>query len=160
MTIQTKPDRGTDGEAMTARPWSMATIEDDTAAEDGSAQFTRTEVLRYQDTVVDMCAAKGVLVGFSVDAAVQLARLYHDGRNANCGYRVSGQHGGGEMSDERAEAWALYCAALDNMPIRCAETCSDVARGKWPTRLNAVDEMQVGFAALARYWKLGPRKVP
>ena len=34
----------------------------------------------------------------------------------------------------------------------------DVARGKFPGRLNAVDEMQTGFKALAEHWKMGPRK--
>lgn len=151
-------DRGASGPAMGARASSMATIEDDTAAEDGTAQFTRTEVLRYADGVIDWYAAKGILHGRLLDAARDLAELYQNGRNAPVGYRQMGAYGGGEMSDARAEAWAEYCEALDQIPIRCQDTCMDVARGKFPGRLNAVDEMQTGFKALAEHWKMGPRK--
>ncbi len=153
-------DRGTDGPAMASRPSAMVVIEDDTAGQDGSRRFTRTEVKRVTDGVLDWYAGRGVLLGWSVDAADRLARLYREGNHAPTGYRVSGAIGGGEMSDARAEAWRAYCAAIDSLPHRCRETCEDIARGRFPTRLNAVDEMQVGFKALAGYWKLGPRNPP
>ena len=151
-------DRGADGQAMTARPFVMATIEDDTAGEDGARRFTRTEVKRVQDGVIEWYAGRGVLLGWAVDAAGRLADLYRDGNHAPTGYRVSGAQGGAEMSDERAATWAEYCAAIDSLPHRCRETCEDVARGKFPARLNAVDEMQVGFKALVRYFRLGPQQ--
>lgn len=152
------PDRGATGQAMLARASSMATIEDDTAAEDGTAQFTRTEVLRYADGVIDWYAAKGILHGRLLDAARDLAELYQNGRNAPVGYRQMGAYGGGEMSDARAEAWRDYCRALDHVPKRCEGACMDIARGLFPTGLNAVANMVEGFGVLADYWKMGPRK--
>lgn len=147
-------DRGADGPAMLARAASLTIIEDDTAAEDGSARFTRTEVNRVRDAVLDMYAEHGILTGRRLSAAQELARLYDAGKVAPTGYRVSGGHGGGEMSDERAEAWAAYCRALEAMPIRCQDACMDVARGVWPTDARAVANMQDGFAALALLWRM------
>lgn len=147
-------DRGADGQAMASRPFVMATVEDDTAGEDGARRFTRTEVKRLQDDVISMFAGRGILTGARLDAAVELARLYEAGRIAPTGYR-SGEGGGGEMSDERAEAWAAYCAALDRVPRRCQDACMDVARNRWPTDMNAVANMRDGFAALAAVWKMG-----
>ena len=147
-------DRGTAGPAMLARPAAMVTVEDDTAAEDGSRRFTRTEVKRVQDDVISMYAGRGILAGRRLDAAVELARLYEAGRNAPTGYSGSGLGGNGEMSDDRAEAWAAYCAALDRVPIRCQDACMDVARNRWPTDLNAVRNMQDGFEALAVVWRM------
>ena len=156
-TPRAEPDRGTDGPAMAARPWTMATVEADTDAEDGTARFTRSDVKRVQDGVIDAYASRGALSGFSLDAAGTLARLYHDGRVAPSGWRQMGSYGGGEMSDARADAWRDYCAALDQIPVRCQETCADLAAGRFPARLNALAEMRDGFAALAKHWRLGPR---
>lgn len=150
----TAADRGADGPAMLARPFTMATIEDDTAGDDGTSRFTRSEVKRINDTVLDWYAEHGVLTGRRHDAARELARLYHDGRNAPTGYRVGGGHGGGEMSDDRAEAWAAYCRALDHLPKRCEAACADVARGMWPTGLNSVAAIQEGFGVLADLWRM------
>ncbi len=148
-----RADRGTDGEAMLSRPHATVTIEDDTAAEDGTPQFTRTEVRRYADGLLDQLAATGRLTGRRLESAIDLARMYHEGRHAACGYAGSGRLGGGEMSDERAEAWGAYCRALDAVPLRCQETCADVASGRYPTRHNWPDEMQDGFKALADLWR-------
>lgn len=150
-------DRGTTGPAMLARRAALEVVEDDTAAEDGSRRFTRTEVLRVRDTAIDWCEAKGWLHGYRRDAAIRLAELYHDGRNAPTGYSGSGTGGNGEMSDERAEAWAAYCAALDAIPRRCQDACMDVARGRLPTDANAHRNVPDGFAALVVEWKMGPR---
>jgi hypothetical protein len=149
-------DRGTDGPAMMARPHATVTIEDDTAAEDGTRQFTRTEVRRYSDGLLDMLAETGRLAGRRLEAAADLARLYHDGRHASCGFASSGHHGGGEMSDERAEAWGAYCRALDALPVRCQETCADIASGRFPTRHNWMAEAQDGFKVLADLWRKQP----
>lgn len=146
-------DRGTDGPAMLARSASLEVVEDDTIADDGSTRFTRTEVMRVRDTVIDWYAAKGILHGRRLAAAYALSRLYDAGRNAPTGYRVSGGQGGGEMSDERAEAWAEYLRALDHMPRRCESACMDLARNMWPGGLNAVSNMSEGFAALADLWR-------
>jgi hypothetical protein len=151
-------DRGADGPAMAARPFVMVTIEADTEAEDGTSRFTRSEVRRIVDGPIHWYVERGVLLGWSVDAAWRLSDLYRDGNHAPTGYRVSGAQGGGEMSDERAEAWAALCAAIDSLPHRCRETCMDLARGSFPTRINAVSEMQDGFKALVKYWKLGPQR--
>lgn len=156
MNATTKPtaDRGADGPAMTARPFIMATIEDDTAASDGTRQFTRSEVKRVVDGVLDWYASRGILTGRRLDAASELARLYNEGRNAPTGYRVGGTMGGGEMSDDRAEAWKSYCRALDHLPKRCESACADVARNAWPTGGNAVENMQEGFGVLADLWRM------
>jgi hypothetical protein len=147
-------DRGADGPAMLARPSFLTVIEDDTAADDGSPRFTRSEVRRINDTVLGWYAERGILTGGRYDAAVELARLYHQGNNAPTRYRVSSVRGGGEMSDERAEAWGLYCRALDHLPKRCESACADIARGMWPTGLNAVANMQEGFDVLAQMWRM------
>lgn len=147
-------DRGADGPAMLARPWVMVTIEDDTAGEDGASRFTRSEVKRVNDTVLDWYAERGILTGRRYDAAKELARLYHEGRNAPTGYRVCGTQGGGEMSDERAESWGKYCRALDHLPKRCESACADVARNAWPTGQNAVANIQEGFGVLADLWRM------
>lgn len=147
-------DRGADGPAMLARPFVMVTIEDDTEASDGSRQFTRSEVPRYRETVIDMYAAKGILHGRRLEAAVALAEMYQEGRVAPSGWRQAGVYGGGEMSDARAEAWRQYCRALDHIPKRCESVCMDVARGMWPAGMRAVELMQEGFAALADHWRL------
>ena len=154
MSDQQAADRGTTGQAMRSRPAVMTVVEDDTAAEDGSSRFTRTEVLRVRDSVIDMLAAKGILSGRRLDAAVTLAQMYHDGRVAPAGWRCAGSHGGGEMSDARAEAWREYCEALDRIPRRCQSACMDVARDQWPTELRAVENMRDGFEALAAYWRM------
>ncbi len=145
-------DRGATGPAMLARRASLTVIEDDTTAEDGSRRFTRTEVLRVADGVIDWYAERGILHGRRLAAAQELARLYEAGRIAPCGYSGSGG-GGGEMSDDRAEAWGTYCRALDTVPRRCQDACMDVARNRWPTDQNAVRNMQDGFAALADLWR-------
>lgn len=146
-------DRGADGPAMVARPFVMATIEDDTATEDGSRRFTRSEVKRVRDSVIDFYADRGILHGATLDAATDLAKLYQAGRNAPTGYRTGSEFGGGEMSDERAEAWKAYCRALDHLPKRCVSACEDVARDKFPTDLNAVANMTEGFKVLAKMWR-------
>jgi hypothetical protein len=147
-------DRGATGQAMISRAASMVVIEDDTATADGTRRFTRTEVLRVRDSIVDQYAAAGILTGPALDAAVELARLYEAGRNAPTGWRVSGGNGGGEMSDERADAWAAYCSALDAMPTRCQAACMDVARDVWPSDLRAVANLREGFGALANLWRM------
>jgi hypothetical protein len=147
-------DRGADGPAMDARPWVMATIEDDTAAGDGVQRFTRSEVKRVRDSVIDFYSDRGILSGAMRDAAIDLAKLYEAGRNAPTGYRTGCEYGGGEMSDERAAAWAAYCRALDRLPLRCVSACEDVARDKFPTALNAVANMQEGFRFLATVWRM------
>ncbi len=150
-------DRGADGPAMAARPFVMATIEDDTAGEDGTRRFTRSEVRRAADGVIEWCVRKGWLQGWRLDAAETLARLYNAGRIAPTGYSGSGG-GGGEMSDERAAAWDEYKRALACIPLRCQDACGDVAAGRLPTDANAHRNVPDGFAALVREWKLGPRQ--
>lgn len=149
-------DRGTTGLAMLARPVCYETIEDDVHGEDGTRRFERTEVLRVRDGVLDHYARIGVLAGFALEAAIMLAQLYEAGRNAPTGWR-SGGAGNGEMSDERAAAWADYCRALDHLPRKCEPSCADIARGRFPAGMHAVGHMKEGFETLVKYFRLGPR---
>ncbi|EHM01212.1 hypothetical protein HMPREF9946_02216 [Acetobacteraceae bacterium AT-5844] len=161
--VEGAADRGPTGPAAMARPRGIETVTDDVWVEAGARRYSRTDVMRYRDGVLEHYAAAGILTGTSLDAAIELARLYRHARAtmaapgpALCQYGAP--HGGRRPSESQedfeARVWRDFNQAVDHLPRGSVSACVDVARGLFPTGTDAVWHMQTGFEALASYWRL------
>lgn len=161
--VEGAADRGATGLALMARPRGIDTVTDDVEDSRGR-HFTRTDVMRYRDGVLEHYAEAGVLGGHLLDAAQELARLYRLARSTMVvpGTALS-QYGApaGRLPSEsqeeyEARVWKDFNRAVDHIPKGCVPACVDVARGLFPTGVDSVYHMQTGFEALARLWKMRP----
>lgn len=151
-------DRGATGQAMRARGATVETVEDDVNLEDGTREFQRNSVARVRDGVMQHYVTAGLLWGRRLDAMTMLADLYGAARISPGTGRAFGVRAHGEMTDQQARAWADWCRACDHVEQRSRETVEEVARGRFPCRLNAATELRDGAWDLAEFWQLPPDK--
>jgi hypothetical protein len=161
---ETSADRGATGQAAQARPHGIETVEDDVWEDSRGRHFSRTDVMRYRDGVLEHYAEAGILTGHLLDAAQELARLYRMARatmvvpgHALCRYGAPAGRRPSESQEEfEARVWQDFNRAVDHLPRASEAPCVDVARGLFPTGHDAVYHMVNGFEALAKLWKMSP----
>ena len=152
-------DRGTQGPAMRARGVKVEDVLVDVRGEAELTHLERVSVARVRDGVIDHYERAGVLWGRRLDAMVQLADLYQGSRIAPGTGRSGGGRGYGGMSAGQARDWADYCRATDHLSPGVRPVVEDVARGLFPSSLEAAAKLRDGAWQLADHFRLTPDKV-
>ncbi|EHM01409.1 hypothetical protein HMPREF9946_02148 [Acetobacteraceae bacterium AT-5844] len=163
--VEGAADRGATGPAALARPRGIETIQDDVWDDARGRHYSRTDVMRFRDGVLEHYAEAGILTGHLLDAAMELARLYRLARAtmdvpgaALCQYGEQAGRRPSESQEEfEARVWKDFNRAVDHLPRGSRPACVDVARGLFPTGHDAVHHMRWGFEALAKLWKMTPK---
>jgi hypothetical protein len=152
-------DRGAQGPAMQARGVKVEDVLVDVREEAGTTYLERASVARVRDGVIDHYERAGVLWGRRLDAMVQLADLYQGCRIAPGTGRSGGGRGYGGMSTGQARDWADYCRATDHLSLSVRPVVEDVARGLFPSSLDAAAKLRDGARQLADHFRLTRDKI-
>jgi hypothetical protein len=163
--VEGAADRGASGPAVLVRPRSIVTVSDDVFDEAGGRHYSRTDVMRFRDGVLEHYAEAGILAGHLLDAAMELSRLYRMARATmdvpGAALAKYGDQPGRKPAESHeqfeARVWKDFNRAVDHLPRGARPACVDVARGLFPTGHDAVHHMRQGFTALASLWKMGAR---
>jgi hypothetical protein len=163
--VEGAADRGATGPAVLARPRGIVTVTDDMCDEAGGRHYSRTDVMRFRDGVLDHYAAAGILGDHLLDAAMELARLYRLARATmdvpGAALAKYGDQPGRKPAESQeqfeARVWTDFNRAVDHIPRGSQPACVDLARGLFPTGHDTVHHLLRGYSALATFWKMGPR---
>ncbi|WP_338661761.1 hypothetical protein VQH23_16190 [Pararoseomonas sp. SCSIO 73927] len=156
-------DRGAQGPAMRARGVKVEDVLVDTReGDDGLTKLERVTVARVRDGVIDHYERAGVLWGRRLEAMEKLAGLYQSSR-VSPGVQRGGDgldRGHDEIKDRRSTAWGKFCQASDHLSASVRNVVEDVARGLFPSALDAVPKLRLGAMQLADHFQLCPDKHP
>lgn len=146
---RSRPDHGTNGPAMRARPSRIIETKD--------AGVTTRLMSRARDYPLDHYEDGALLTERQLDAGRRLALFYARGYGFPVLVaRLLGS--GGTLSDTRAASQTScrrqYGEAMQHAPASSRETLCRIVRGEFPKQLRALDHIRAGLDAIADFWHL------